>query len=143
MPIVQFPSAQIFPTKPRTANLYQASSVQNTWYTVLTTTAGQGLLTRIVFAYEATGSSFGLNNQNMEIRITIDGIQTTITSSGLTLLARGQNLMRVYNFNAGLTPDTFMYNANTYFTSSLQVEVRQISAFGAIHLGCVVDYSIV
>lgn len=142
MPIVQFPSAQIFPTIPRTANFAVGASVQNTWYTVLATTAGQGKLTRILFGYNpAVGGTWG-TNRFLELRLTIDGVQNTINTTFDSVI-RGSHQQFVYNNNGGMAIDTFLYVPEVYFRSSLQIEIRQTSAIAGYNLAAAADYSLV
>jgi hypothetical protein len=144
MAITSLGGSFIAPTKPRTANFYQASSVQNTWYTVLASTAGTGNLSRVLFGVEPASGNTSQMNRYFEIRVTIDGVQNTITGlASSNLVNRGSNQMLAYNNGAGLPIDSFIYKSNIYFKNSLQVEVRQTSSFAGINISAIVDYSLV
>lgn len=143
MAITSLGGTGIFPTKPRTVNFYQGSSVQNTWYTVLASTAGSGVLTRVLFGYEAASGNTSAINRYLELRLTVDGVQHTVLPlTTQNLVTRGSNQMLAYTNGAGLPVDNFLYTANCYFRNSVQIEIRQTSAFAAIHLSAVADYSL-
>lgn len=140
MAIISFPSQNIYPTKPKTANYYSNTATQNTWFTVLDVTSGTGILSRIA----VTSGISGIYNSNIEIRITIDGIENNLTnSSGQNLNVRGMthriHSVTDYSYN-GLC--AFYYDTQTYFYKSLKVEIRNTNATTNI-MEAITDYSIV
>lgn len=142
MAINSLGGTNITPTKPRTSNFYQATAASGTWYTALTSTSGRGNLARVMFANEPAGGVTQSLNRYFEIRITVDGVQNTITglpTSSLT--TRGSNQLFSTANSAGLPIDVFLYTCNIFFRSSLQVEVRQTSG-SSYNISAIVDYSL-
>lgn len=138
MAIISFPSQNIYPTKPKTANYRQATASSSTWYTILDVTAGTGILNRIVMT---TGTT-NVYNYDFEIKITIDGIENTLTAAGYQMFARGltHRIYGVsdYTYNGD---HAFYYETSTYFYKSLKIEIRSVAAVTAI-LESVADYCI-
>ena len=137
MAIVNFPSQQIVPKTPKTAMYYSGTNTQNTWYTLLSVTAGTGVLNRIVLT-----SDLATNNY-MEIRITVDGVASTLSSTSTLMYSRAF----VFNNSAGSpgsynSPYAYYYNSPIYFFTSLTVEIRHTYSFTSI-FDAVCDYSLI
>lgn len=115
MPITQIPSKQVFPTQPKVANLSQVASA-TTYYTVLNLTSGRGILSRVVLT-TASGIS---GNSNLQVRVTIDGVANTLSTS-FNNYAFGLNHSNTAgSAEAEKSIDLFL---NTNFYNSLQVEI--------------------
>jgi len=115
------------------ASLDQASPVQNTWYTVLDTTTN-------VKIYWITMKILA-TNEDLEIRITIDG--TTMTGSQAGAVA-GTTYFVFLNEANELAVTTTGYNAAKYAAleaRSIKVEVRKTSANGSGNLQGEVVYA--
>lgn len=135
MGILTFPTSQITPKNPKTANYYASARTQNTWYTLLSVTSGTGILNRIVFT-----NDIAANNQ-LEIRITVDGVANTLASPANLIYSRAL----VHNNTAGSpgsnnSPFGYFYDAPIYFYTSLTVEIRHTNVSSCTFDACC-DYS--
>lgn len=127
----------IMPTKPKTANYYGSTQTQNTWYTVLNVTNSTGIFNRIAFVTN------GQSNIYLEIKITIDGLANTLTSTTSLQYSRAF----VHDNTSGSpgsynSPFGYYYDAQSYFTNSLLVEIRHTGTSSWI-FDAICDYSIV
>lgn len=148
MAITSLSGKAIQPTQAKTA-IYDGrglstAATTNTWYTVLNVTSVKGTFNHIA-VFAENGGNF-LSNRYLEIRITIDGVVSTITStfttsSGLPHGLRGidHTAVQAVPANAGTI---FEYNSILYFSQSLLVEVRQTQT-GTPYIEAVVDYALV
>lgn len=137
MAILNFPSLQIYPRSPKTANYYASSRTQNTWYTLLNVTSGTGILKRVVFLNDIA------SNNQLEIRITVDGVVNTLAAAGSLIYSRSF----VHNNATGSpgsynSPFGYYYDSPVYFYSSLTVEIRHTSA-SSCTFDAVCDYSLI
>lgn len=137
MGLLQFPSQQIFPKSPKTASYYASGRTQNTWYTLLSVTAGTGILKRVVFM-----NDIATNNQ-MEIKITVDGVANTLASPSSLIYSRAL----VHNNTAGSpgsynSPFGYMYDSPVYFYTSLTVEIRHTNV-SSCTFDAICDYSLI
>lgn len=138
----------IQPTKPKIAYIDQAAASvigsANTWYTVVDITSGTGCISRII---STVYNSQYYANTNLEIRVTADTIQNTLTTGVSTLL--NGNYMRGNDFNSGVSgnavpnaPYNFEYLQPIYFKQSAKVEFRFTSPANGYLTGYV-DYVLV
>lgn len=128
------------PTKQAPATLDQAAPVQNTWYTILSTTVNCRL--------ETLGVYVATTGETLEVRATIDG--QTIASSGFAAAANTIYFIgRGIDVNGGLEKLAEATSANTIFygaaflfeAKSIKVEVRKTTAAGAGNLKGIACYS--
>lgn len=137
MAILSFPSQNIYPTKPKTASYTASARSQNTWYTLLSVTSGTGILNRIVFTNDIA------TNNNLEIKITVDGVSNTLSSPASLIYSRAL----VHVNTAGSpgsynSPFGYYFDSPTYFYTSLTVEIRHTSA-SSCTFDAVCDYSMI
>jgi hypothetical protein len=118
MAILNFPNQQIIPRSPKTADYSNTINTSGTWYTILSVTSKSGILQRVIF-----GNDIDLNN-NLEIRITVDGVANTLTTSSTSKVRS-----IVFDNTAGSpgsynSPYSVFYESPIYFFTSLTIEVR-------------------
>lgn len=124
------------PLKQKIANLCQATTAQNTWYTVLSV-AGKGILSDATMMQSGT-----TGNSIQQMEITIDGNTEVITS----LAGVGTGLNTVSNYGqaatAGNSNEYFMtVNTPIEFMSSLVVRVRHTAAI-TVYMYATVKYAL-
>lgn len=134
MPISSLNTAFIQPTKPKTVSYTNTTAAVNTYYTVLSTT-GRGLLSRITLT-----NAPAVENQYLNIRITIDGVQNTITGSNVNT-ARAFVHMDSNSTTNGYAKNSIDYFCNCYYKSSMTIEVMQSTYGTTFNLFCAVDYA--
>lgn len=115
MPITSIPSKQVFPTQPKVANLNQTAT-GGVYYTVVDVTNSRGILSRAV----VTTASAGMFNSNYQIRVTIDGITNTLSTSFNNYAIGLNHTNSVGSADAEKSLDLFF---NTNFLNSLKVEI--------------------
>ena len=108
-------------TKPRIADLRQAASVANTWYTLLSA-SGKGTISEIIMYVTSTP------NNLHEIEITIDGTLQVITNT------TGAGVLTHKTDVGNASESTFVsgFMGPVTFLSSVLIRVRQTSGTGLI-----------
>lgn len=101
MGLVRFPDTRA--SKPMTAEIFQ-SATGGTYYTILDITSGSGFLQRLI-----TTNSYSTSANIVDFRITIDGIQQTISPFGAF---------------AASPAEEFEIFSNSRFNFSLKIEAR-------------------
>jgi hypothetical protein len=132
---VQIVGGGVGPVNPRTfggADFSQASPTVGQWYTVVNI-SGKGILQRV------SGQHNVYTNQNIQLRITIDGtpvapsaFANSIYSRGFSLLNTGSYVNRYYSYDVIF---------RTKFNSSLKVEILT-NVNSSNNLDCSVDYAL-
>lgn len=107
--------------KPRTANLNQVTTAQNTWYTLLNVTSGAGRLSEVVL----TAIDGTVQASSLQIEITVDGQLSTIT---------GISIYTVSDYGVSTTGGTdnkafLLYRGDIEFTTSLLIRVRHTAVY--------------
>lgn len=120
MPIVQFPDRNVIPRVPKIFVYYNASTTANTYYTTVNSTGVRGRLTKITMS--------GVPSQYHTIRITIDGVQASVSptlsgTNGVVGLPHNVNGSAIFD-----AASSFDYYCDITFTNSIQVELMQSQA---------------
>jgi len=121
----------IKPKKPK-ADAIDISATPDSWYTLTNVVSGSGILSKIVVASRDS-------NEYIEIRVTIDGVASTLSVSSENN-ARGL----MHSVTSVVAADfCFDYNTQTFFESSLLIEVRILTGIASTALEAISDYSLV
>lgn len=118
MPIVQFPDRNVIPRVAKLFAYYNTTAATGVYYTTVNSTGVRGRLTKITM-------SGGANASNQTIRITIDGVQASVSPS---LTATGAVVGLPHNANGSSINEatySFDYYCDITFTNSIQVEFMQ------------------
>ena len=118
MPITTFPDRNVIPRVPKIFVFYNASTTSGTYYTTVNSTGVRGRLTKVTM-------SGGAPSVNQTIRITIDGVQSTLSpnpsgTGGVVGLPHNNQASSIHE--AGYS---FDYYCDISFTNSILVEFMQ------------------
>lgn len=142
MAITSLGGSVIQPKKPYSAIL-STSAATSTYVTLLNVTSGRGCVSKIVF-----GSFFSswISNYQLNLRITVDGTQYTITN--FTTNTSAQNALRGTergnSLSTGATPNSganFEYLQQVYFNTSILIEMNQTSG-STCNIFAMCDYAL-
>jgi hypothetical protein len=121
MPIVSFPNSTVVNRAAKIFVYVNNTTASGTYYTLVNSTGVRGRISKI------TITSGSVSSQYMTIRVTIDGVQSTISPSAAATfggvgLDHNNNAANVSLYFAGRS---FDYYCDLTFLNSVQVEIMQ------------------